>query len=144
MNCSALMQTRMNLPRNPTRQFVPPVNSCLSLILFFVLGTDITSSAGIAWAGAGAGAGAGARGRRRRSSRKEEAVSELESARCNVIPMLTKLTMFRTPSMSQPLQVRKTSFTKPGSSYCSLFNAKTKRVTSRGAARGSHVQLSEV
>jgi hypothetical protein len=73
------MQTRMNLPRNLTLRFVPPVNSFLSLIIFFVLGTDITSSAGIAWAGAGAGAGAGARGRRRRSSRKEEAVSELDA-----------------------------------------------------------------
>jgi hypothetical protein len=61
--------------------FTSPVNSCLSLIVFFVLGTDLTLSAGIAWAGAGAGAGAraGARGLRWHSSRKEEAVSELDA-----------------------------------------------------------------
>jgi hypothetical protein len=57
--------------------FTSQVNSRLSLIIFFVLGTDITSSAGIAWDGAGAGARA--RGRRRHSSRKEGAVSELDA-----------------------------------------------------------------
>jgi hypothetical protein len=60
--------------------FTSPINSCLSLIVFFVLGTDITSSAGIDWAGSWRQSRSqGTEAAQLKELWKEEEVSELDA-----------------------------------------------------------------